>query len=278
MLETNRPSRLRNAIGLIVLGTLIFGVAPFFAWERHSVRRSVENYLRIMINRNHHFYDYAGVMPSRDTEKFEKYLEWIQQESDIDLRVVFVKNLGGKSIEEVAVEKIESLGIGGKTGEERGVLFLYDIAGKRLRIEVGYGLEGYFPDAFVNYLIEDHTRAFFAAGDVSVGLQLLVRLLHYRIRQAKLGYEFDPAVVNVLRSQSHLSGGAGASATVSLGQERTLYLFRMGSKEEQEYYAARPTPEATYEKYREWLMAGQYNPVLPIFTKASQDYLVKLQM
>ena len=102
MLQTNRPSRLRNAIGLLVLGTLIFGVAPFFAWERHSVRRSVEDFLGVMLDKHHHFYDYARIMPAMDSwgntiKTFEDDLQRIQEESDVDLRIVLVKDTGGKS-------------------------------------------------------------------------------------------------------------------------------------------------------------------------------------
>src|SRR5437588_7264951 len=150
MSQTNHPSRLRNTIGLIVLGALVFGFILPRLWEDHAVRRKAEKLLGVNLDKNHHFYDYAGIMPAWDVKKLEEYLGWIQDESDIDLRIIFVKDLGGRPIEEVTVEKVESLGIGGKTREERGVLLLYDLSGKRLRVEVGYGLEGYFPDAFVN--------------------------------------------------------------------------------------------------------------------------------
>ncbi len=281
MLQTNRPSRLRNAIGLIVLGTLIFGVAPFFAWERHSVRRSVEDFLGVMLDKHHHFYDYARIMPAMDSwgntiKTFEDDLQRIQEESDVDLRIVLVKDTGGKSIEELAVKKVEAFGIGGKTREERGTLLLYDFNGKRLRVEVGYGLEGFFPDVFVSYLIHDHAPAFFSAGDVSVGLRLLIRMLHYRIRQAVLGNEFDPTVLTAIRRQGHLSGGAGASAAMPSSRQGDI--FRMATKEEREYYSAQPTPEEVFQKYLEWLLAGQFIPVVDIFTKESQGLLATLPM
>ncbi len=251
MLQTNRPSRLRNAIGLVVLGTLIFGVAPFFAWERHSVRRSVEDFLGVMLDKHHHFYDYARIMPAMDS-----WGNTIKTFEDDLQRIPF--------------------GIGGKTREERGTLLLYDFNGKRLRVEVGYGLEGFFPDVFVSYLIHDHAPAFFSAGDVSVGLRLLIRMLHYRIRQAVLGNEFDPTVLTAIRRQGHLSGGAGASAAMPSSRQGDI--FRMATKQEREYYSAQPTPEEVFQKYLEWLLAGQFIPVVDIFTKESQGLLATLPM
>src|SRR2546428_13120103 len=96
MLETNRPSRLRNAIGLIVLGTLIFGVAPFFAWERHSVRRSVEDFLGVTLDKHHHFYDYARIMPAMDSwgntiKTFEDDLQRVSEESAANLPLELLK-------------------------------------------------------------------------------------------------------------------------------------------------------------------------------------------
>jgi len=65
MSETNKPSRLRNTIGLVVLGGLIFVALPLVVWQgNHSVRRSVEDFLGVTLDRRHHFYDYARIMPA----------------------------------------------------------------------------------------------------------------------------------------------------------------------------------------------------------------------
>ncbi len=36
----------------------------------------------------------------------------------------------------------------------KGLLFLVDLSGRQVRIEVGYDLESYFPDIFIGYLEE----------------------------------------------------------------------------------------------------------------------------
>jgi len=233
------------------------------------------------LDRRHHFYDYARIMPAMDAwgntvKTIEDDLQRIQEESDIDLRIVFIKDTGGKSIEELTVEKVQTFGIGGNTREVGGTLLLYDFSGKRLRIEVWLGLEGYFPDAFVSYLIHDHANLFFSSGNVSTGTRLLVRMLHYRIRQAVLGDEFDPTVLNVVRRSGQLSGGAGASAIMMAGRQGDI--FRMPTKEEREYYSAQPTPEAVHEKYLEWLQLGSFVPNVEIFTKETQGFLTTLPM
>lgn len=266
-----------KTIKLAALCGLVFGVlVPLIKQNQVAYQFLAERFLSFTTDRHHHFYDYAGLMPFEDRVKFEQYLTLIYQESDIDLRFMFVKGTGAKSIEELAVEKVAEYRIGGKTGQERGVLLLYDFLGDRLRVEVGYGLEGYFPDAFVSYLIYDHAQAFFASGDLSVGLRLLLRLLHHRIRQAILGNEFDLATIKVIRQNVHLSGGAGAAASMS--SEARGYILNTANQEEREAFGPQPTPEAAYRKYIEWLTRGRFSPGVDLFTKDSQAYMENLKI
>ena len=139
-----------------------------------------------------HVYDRAGVLPAGDIPRFEQYMGFIQRESDVDVRFVFVPGVGARSIEEAATETMDEMKIGGRSGQQRGLLLLFDTAGRRLKVEVDYGLEGYFPDAFVSYLVHEHAKEFFQSGDLSLGLRTLLTLLQHRIREAVLGMDFDP--------------------------------------------------------------------------------------
>jgi len=210
--------------------------------------------------------------------KFEEYLNWIFNESDIDIRFVFIRNSENRSIEDIAIEKVQELNIGGRSREERGVLLLYDINAKRLRVEVGYGLESYFPDAFISYLVYAHTREFFSTGDLSLGLMLLIRMLHQRIREEVLGHTFDPKVVEIIKQQRFLSGGAGVSSTMPEKGQNSSYWQSTSTGEKRQYYLPQSTPDAVYKKYLEWLAAGNYDPRIEIFTPASQRYMASLPM
>jgi len=132
-----------------------------FVWIFSSLRKSPMDLFPEFSAKKRHIHDGANFLPEYDIQKFEEYTNLIFNESDIDIHFFFMENAGDKTIDEIAVEKVQELGIGGESREERGVLLLYDVGGKKLRIEVGYGLEEYFPDAFVGYLVHDHTRHFF---------------------------------------------------------------------------------------------------------------------
>jgi uncharacterized membrane protein YgcG len=48
-----------------------------------------------------------------------------------------------------------ALGIGQKTADRRWVLLYFDLTHRKMKVEVGYGLEGYFPDVYVPYLVNE---------------------------------------------------------------------------------------------------------------------------
>ncbi|MGZ5089343.1 MAG: TPM domain-containing protein [Usitatibacter sp.] len=223
-----------------------------------------------------HVYDRAGVLPAGDIPHFEQYMGFIQRESDVDVRFVFVPGLGARSIEEAATETMAEMKIGGRTGQQRGLLLLFDTAGRRLKVEVGYGLEGYFPDAFVSYLVREHAKGFFESGDLSLGLRTLLTLLQHRIREAVLGMDFDPRVLKAIPA-SHLSGGAGVTATMPPRTAPAKITTRM-SEEDRARYRAKATPAQTYAAYLEWLARPDYDPDVELFTAASRAYLSRFRL
>jgi hypothetical protein len=265
--KTKSLSWTLTIVFLKFLRAVAIGVVIFSIWKFPLVKRIVHDFFE-----PRRVYDEAGILDKDDIRSFEKYTKWIFRESDIDIRLVFVKNTGGKTMEELAVKKMQELGIGRENREERGLLLLYDFERKKLRIEVGYGLEEYFPDAFVGYLVHYHARDHFALGDVAIGLNLLIRMLHFRIREQILGNNFDPRVIEIIRHRGYLSGGAGASGIAPLGRQTRLDWHSRIDQEDRKKYGPQPTPEAAYEKYLEWLAAGNYDPRIVLFTPQSRGF------
>ena len=261
---------------VLILGLIVFSIWGMY---KSSTLRSKSVFpLPSSFVKKQHIFDEANILSNYDIQKFEEYTNYIFNESDIDIRFVFVSDTGDKTIEELALDKMQQLGIGGENKEERGVLLLYDLKEKRLRIEVGYGLEEYFPDGFVSYLVHGHTKDFFSTGNITMGLRLLIRMLHQRIRQEILGNSFDPKVVELISRQGYLSGGAGVSASIPKKELDAGIQQKSISDEERKGYSPQATPEAVYLKYIAWLIAGYYNPEINIFTTESQQYLASLPM
>lgn len=223
-----------------------------------------------------HVIDKTGVIPIQDVPRFEQYMAWIMRESGVDVRFVFLPNTTGKSIESLAADMMDTLQIGGRTGQERGVLLLYDMQGQRLKVEVGYGLEGWFPDVFVNYLVQDHARMFFSSGDISLGLRLMLRLLQHRIREAVIGNDFDPRVLVVVQPLNHMSGGAGVSAAMGLRDGAAV--APQAEPVDLMAFPAGDSPAETYARYLDWLSRWPASPQVDLFTPASRGYLASMHI
>lgn len=90
--------------------------------------------------------DFAGVMQQSTVTSLERVLRELEQKSGAQVAVVTVPDLGGETIETYAVGLMQAWGIG-RAGENDGVLILVAVQERRLRIEVGYGLEDVITDA-----------------------------------------------------------------------------------------------------------------------------------
>ncbi len=98
--------------------------------------------------------DFAGVLSPQEKQTLEAKLSAFKKSSGSELTIVTLKNLGGDTVENYAVELFKEWGIGQK-GKDNGVLFLAAIEDHLMRIEVGYGLEGALTDA-QSYWIEQN--------------------------------------------------------------------------------------------------------------------------
>ena len=81
------------------------------------------------------------------------------------IAVLTVKSLDGESVEDFAVRVFEAWKLGQK-GKDNGVLVVVAPTDRRMRIEVGYGLEGTLTDAAAARIIRDRMTPRFKANDL----------------------------------------------------------------------------------------------------------------
>jgi uncharacterized protein len=89
--------------------------------------------------------DFAGIIDPASADSIDALALELKEKTGAELAVVTIQDLGGESIDPAAVELFEQWGIGAK-GKDEGVLILLAVAERRVKIEVGYGLEGILPD------------------------------------------------------------------------------------------------------------------------------------
>ncbi|MFC1599160.1 TPM domain-containing protein [Candidatus Omnitrophota bacterium] len=113
--------------------------------------------------------DFSGVFSSQDKIKLEGLFLEIEQKTSAEVAVVILDTVKPYDIEGYAVGLFESWGIG-KKGKDNGVLLLVAVKDRKLRIEVGYGLEGAIPDALAKQVIAQIIVPSFKQGDYAKGV------------------------------------------------------------------------------------------------------------
>lgn len=113
--------------------------------------------------------DQADIISQSAREVLEPRLAELEQKSGIQLVVATVNTLEGQEIEPYANELFRFWKLGEKT-RNNGVLLLVAPNERRVRIEVGYGLEGTLTDALSAVIIANAITPRFKAGDFSGGI------------------------------------------------------------------------------------------------------------
>lgn len=113
--------------------------------------------------------DEANLMSRKQAHQLTQQLAAFEQRSGIQLVVVSIDTLAGDSIEEYGYQLGRHWGIGQK-GKNNGVLLLIAQDERKVRIEVGYGLEGALPDAIAANIIQSRILPAFKRGDMVAGI------------------------------------------------------------------------------------------------------------
>lgn len=112
----------------------------------------------------HFVTDNAGFMSPAAREKLDSGLSQYSRQSGKQLIVYIGKTTGDTPLEDWAVKAFEKWKVGQK-GLDNGVALFIFSEDRKLRIEVGYGLEGVLPDALANRIINEVIVPMIKAGD-----------------------------------------------------------------------------------------------------------------
>ncbi|MDH4467183.1 MAG: TPM domain-containing protein [Bacteriovoracaceae bacterium] len=94
----------------------------------------------------------------------------------VQIQIVILNNLQDVSIEEFAI-KLASEYQWGEKGKDNGILFLMSLSERKMRIEVGKGLEGAIPDIYTARIIRD-IKSYFQEKKFFEGLVFLTNSLY----------------------------------------------------------------------------------------------------
>ncbi|HSK31025.1 MAG TPA: TPM domain-containing protein [Candidatus Limnocylindria bacterium] len=129
--------------------------------------------------------DYAQVMTADQTRSLESQLAKLETDTGHQVAVLTLPTLDGEDIEGFSIRVAEAWRIG-KKGFDNGVILVVAVNDRRLRLEVGYGLEGVLPDAIAKQIMSDYIVPFFRSGDYGAGIVAGISAVEKVIRQEPL--------------------------------------------------------------------------------------------
>ena len=155
--------------------------------------------------------DAAGILPADTRAALDARLAALEKSTSIQLVVATVPDLQGYEIDEYGYQLGRAWGIGQKDSNN-GALLIVAPNDRKVRIEVGYGLEGVLTDALTSQIIRRNIVPAFKAGDmaggVSAGTEALVALLELPADQRQ------QAALAAAASQQQRSKGGGGFGTL----------------------------------------------------------------
>ncbi len=173
--------------------------------------------------------DLTGTLSAREADNLEKSLRQFDRESSTQIVVLMINSLEGYPIEMYAIDAAEKNKIGAK-GKDNGILLLIAKADKKMRIEVGYGLEGALPDAMASSIIRNELAPYFKRGEyyngIISGLRAIVQAVNGEYvnerkedrREKKKGYGFIFYIIMFIVFSLFSRGrGGGLGALLLMG-------------------------------------------------------------
>ena len=152
----DHPKWATTFIGLVIL---LFLISSFATWAQPTFPALTGRVV-----------DEAGLLSSADKQALTQQLAALEAKSTDQLVVVTLKSLQGYEIADYGHRLGRAWGIGQGTRKDNGVLLIVVPDARKVRIEVGRGLEPTLTDATSRLIIENRILPAFRRGDFAAGI------------------------------------------------------------------------------------------------------------
>ena len=140
-------------------------------------------------------------MTAAERERLEALLTDREAATGTQMAIALFRSLEGENVEDVANQLFQKWRLGQKK-LDNGVLLVVFVQDRKLRIEVGYGLEGVLPDVEAAQIIRDVIAPRFREQRYAAGLEAAVLSVYERIKPGST----PPERVAQARRDSRSSG------------------------------------------------------------------------
>lgn len=143
--------------------------------------------------------DRAGLLSPTEADLLNRKLADFEQETGAQFIIYVFPSLEGESIEDFTIRAVEKWKVGQSKFDNGLVLFVF-VEERKVRVEVGYGLEGTITDAFASRVIRQALAPAFQRGEHAEGLNAAANAIMQQIRSGE-------APVEPLRRRGAARGG-----------------------------------------------------------------------
>jgi uncharacterized protein len=117
--------------------------------------------------------DFAGILSPLTQDTLTRLSQALLKATGVSLVLATTPDVQGGDIDAAANELFSRWGIGQK-GKDEGILVLLSVADRAVRIETGYGAEGYVTDAQAGRIIRQAGAAFLSHNNWNSGLSYIM--------------------------------------------------------------------------------------------------------
>ncbi len=125
--------------------------------------------------------DLTGTLSTTDVQQLDRKLADLEARKGSQIAILLIPSLDGEDIASFGIRVAEKWKVGRK-GVDDGAILIVAKNDHKLRIEVGYGLEGAIPDAIAKRVIAEIITPKFREGDfaggINAGVDQLIRLIN----------------------------------------------------------------------------------------------------
>ncbi len=150
--------------------------------------------------------DEVGLLSREEQQSLDRLLRNIKTQSGVEISVYVASSLRERAIEEFSLAVAEQWKLGRKK-EDKALLFVLAPKEKRMRLEVGYGIEGDITDAFSRRVLDNVARPYFQQGRYAEGIlaalgalqeKIPLGLAEEEVPRQRQGLKLSPFLVFVL--------------------------------------------------------------------------------
>ncbi len=113
--------------------------------------------------------DDAGVLSEQTIRNLDPVIRKFWEQAQVQLQILTLQTTDELPIESASIQIVDEWKLG-KKGTDKGLLILIAVKDRKIRVEVGKGLEGDIPDAYAKRIVSDVMAPFLRKGDYDRGV------------------------------------------------------------------------------------------------------------